>query len=90
MDRNTLLLIIAMAAIGLVAILILFRPEMRLPASDIEVEDADSVNTIGVSPIPKEQRALPRPLVEFPSAAVNRPLMETPPDRRSTVASHTD
>jgi hypothetical protein len=41
------------------------------------VEDADAVEKLGLSRMPKKQEALPRPLIEYPNAAFTRSLTKS-------------
>jgi hypothetical protein len=72
-DRTILLLVIA----GIIIAMIILHPWPPPPSpADPIVEDADAVGKLGLSPMPEEQKALPRPLVEHPEAGSNHPLIE--------------
>ena len=52
---------------------------LRLPPCRPEpvVKDADAVEKLDLSCMPKKQEALPRPLIEYPNAAFTRSLIES-------------
>ena len=73
----TLLLALALGAVVLCWVLKL--PPCSAPPSPPLIEDADYVGELNAGPMPVAPRVAPRPLAEFPSSGVNRPLEQAPP-----------
>ncbi len=80
MDRTTLLLIAAGVVVGIIIAMLILRPA---PPSPLVVEGEDGMWNRSLSLLPTQPRVEPRPLIEYPDAAVNRALIQAPPALRA-------
>ncbi len=78
MDKNIPWLLLIILLLGGVAWFLLNRPTGPEPLP--VVENTDNVSTLNLSRIPREPKATPRPLIEYPNAASTHALTKAPSD----------
>ena len=78
MKVENIILLLVVVAVGVTMWCFVLRQWPCEPAREPIVEDYDEIwkPDSGLSPLPKELNALPRPLAEYPNAAFTHPLIE--------------